>query len=214
MKKGMILLLMAALFVTTGCAVRIYKKSPRDRVKIQKLSGEVQELSELRAREKQQFEEMKRELERKLKKKVSLEVVERGLVITLADNILFDSGNAKVKKGAYPILDKIISVIKKKSPDKNIGIEGHTDSAPIRYSGWKSNRELSTARANNIYHYLVDVGGLNPSRLTTIGYGQFRPVAGNDTPEARAKNRRVEIIILPQYSKKAVGGSKTEKWLK
>lgn len=213
MKKTIILLLVT-LLVTTGCAVNIYKKSPRDKAKIESLTGEVEKLSELRAKERRQFEEMKRELERKLRGKVGLDLAERGLVITLADNILFDSGKAEIKKEAFPILDKIIAVVKKKAPDKNIGIEGHTDNVPIKYSGWKSNRELSTARANNVYHYLVKTGGLDPSRLSTIGYGQFRPIAGNDTAGGRAKNRRVEIVILPQYPKKAIDELEERAWVK
>lgn len=214
MRKLTVLLLLVTLFVTTGCAINIYKKSPKARAKIAELSSEVAKLSELRTRERQDFEKMKRELERKLKGKVGLAVAERGLVITLANNILFDSGRAKIKEEAYPILDKITEVIKKRAPDKNIGIEGHTDNAPIKYSPWKSNRELSTARANNVYHYLVDTARLKPSKLTTVGYGQFRPIAGNDTVAGRAKNRRVEIVILPQYPRKPISELEKQKWVK
>ncbi|MEE9499884.1 MAG: OmpA family protein [Candidatus Omnitrophota bacterium] len=214
MRKLTVLLLLVTLFVTTGCAINIYKKSPKARAKIAELSSEVAKLSELRTRERQDFEKMKRELERKLKGKVGLAVAERGLVITLANNILFDSGRAKIKEEAYPILDKITEVIKKRAPDKNIGIEGHTDNVPIKYSPWKSNRELSTARANNVYHYLVDTARLKPSKLTTVGYGQFRPIAGNDTVAGRAKNRRVEIVILPQYPRKPISELEKQKWVK
>ena len=172
-------------------------------------------MSEQRAREKKEFEDMKRELEKKLRgDNVKLDLSDRGLVLTLADNILFDSGKAEVKENARPILDKIIVVIKKKAPDKNVGIEGHTDNVPIKHSGWKSNRELSTARANNVYHYLVKVGGLAPAKLTTMGYGEFRSVAGNDTEKDRAKNRRVEIVILPQYPKKGVAEFEAQNWAK
>ena len=214
MRKLTVLLLLVTLFVTTGCAINIYKKSPKARAKIEELSSEVAKLSELRTRERQDFEKMKRELERKLKGKVGLAVAERGLVITLANNILFDSGRAKIKEGAYPILDKITKVIKKRAPDKNIGIEGHTDNVPIKYSSWKSNRELSTARANNVYHYLVDMCGLKPSKLTTVGYGQFRSIASNDTVAGRAKNRRVEIVILPQYPRKPISELEKQRWVK
>lgn len=214
MKKLIVLLLLLAVFMTTGCAINIYRKSPKDRAKIEELSGEVVKISELRARERREFEDMKRELEKVLKGKAGLEVAERGLVITLADNILFDSGKAKIKEEASPILDNIIAVVKKRTPDKNIGIEGHTDNEPIKYSGWKSNRELSTARANNVYHYLVDTGGLKPSKLTTIGYGEFRPIASNDTPKGRAKNRRVEIVILPEYPKKPIEEIEKAEWVK
>ena len=214
MKKGTIFFLLVTLFVTTGCAINLYKKSPQDKVKIDQLSTEVDRLSELRAREKEQFEDMQRELRRQLKGQVGLDLADRGLVITLADNILFDSGKARIKEDAYPVLDKIVSVIEIKAPDKNIGIEGHTDNTPIKYSSWKSNRELSTARANNVYHYLVDTGGLKPSRLTTTGYGEFRPIASNDTARGRAKNRRVEIVILPRYPKKTIDELEEKSWAK
>lgn len=216
MKKILVLLILLSLVCTLGCAVHIFKKSPKDKEKIERLSDEVARLNELRKREKQQFEQMKRELRRQLKSKIGLDLEERGLVITLADNILFDSANATIKNDAYPVLNKIIAVIKKNAPEKNIGIEGHTDNEPIKLSAWKwkSNMELSTARANSVYHYLVDVGGLDPARLTTIGHGEFRPVADNDTGEGRTKNRRVEIVILPQYPKKTAEEFEEQNWIK
>jgi len=202
MKRLTAILLIGSLILGSGCAMNIYKKSPRDQAKIQELSSEIKTLKELRAQEQREFEDIKRELARQLKgERVGLDVAERGLVITLADNILFDSGKAELKKEAYPVLNKIAKIIRQKAPDKNIGVEGHTDNIPIKYSGWKSNRELSTARANNVYHYLVDKGGLKPAKLTTMGYGEFRPVASNVTDKGKAQNRRVEIVILPKYSK-------------
>ena len=212
MKKMLVLLLLATL-LTTGCAINIYKKSPKDKAKIAHLSSEVERLAALRELEREEFENMKKDLERKLKGRVGLDVAERGLVITLADNILFDSGKATIKENAYPVLDKIIAVIEKRAPDKNIGVEGHTDNVPISHSSWKSNRELSTARANNVYHYLVDKGGISAPRLMTIGYGQFRPVATNDNETGRVKNRRVEIVVLPKYPKKAISDLKKEEGL-
>ena len=210
-----IILLIAISFLVSGCALNIYKKSPADKARIAQLSEEVKSLKELRAAEQKQFSEMKKELQRQLRgENIGLDVAERGLVITLADNILFDSGKAEIKEDAHSVLDKIVAVIKAKAPDKNIGIEGHTDNVPITHSSWKSNRELSTARANNVYHYLVDKGGISASRLTTIGYGEFRPIASNDTAAGRAKNRRVEIVILPQYPKKAIDELEEKTWLK
>ncbi len=214
MRRVIVLLIVLSFFIS-GCAISFYKKSPKDKAKIEELTGEVERLSELREREREQFEDIKRDLERKLSGRVGLEIEERGLVITLANNIIFDSGKAKIKEEAYPILDKISEVIKTKAPDKNIGIEGHTDNVPIKYSGWKSNRELSTARANNVYHYLADTGGLAPAKLTTMGYGQYKPVASNDTEEGRAKNRRVEIVILPEFSRKAgIESEERTRWVK
>jgi len=213
MKKILILLLAVSFFATGGCAVHFYKKSPKDKAAIEKLSSEVQSLKALRAKERQEFRAIEKELREELKgQNVKLKMVkERGLVITLADNILFDSGKAKIKKEAYPTLNKIAAIIK--ASDKDIGIEGHTDNVPIKHSGWKSNRELSTARANNVYHYLVKKG-LSPSKLTTIGYGEHRPVANNTTVANRARNRRVEIVILPKYLKRSAKDVKGENWAK
>jgi len=213
--RKVVLLLLVTLVITTGCALNIYKKSPKDKARIKELSGEVERLNDLRAEEKRQFEEIKRELQRGLRgKKVKFDVADRGLVITLADNVLFDSGKAKIKEDAYPVLDKIVTVIKSRASDKDIGIEGHTDNVPIKYSSWKSNRELSTARANNVYHYLVETGNLDPAKLTTMGYGEFRAVANNETAAGRAKNRRVEIVILPQYPKKNIEEVEEQNWVK
>jgi chemotaxis protein MotB len=128
-------------------------------------------------------------------------MMEKGLVITFVADVLFDSGKAKIKSEAYPILDKVAVVLKKNVPQLNVGIEGHTDNQPIKFSGWKSNWELSTARALSVLHYLVDQKGIIPERLSAMGYGEYSPVASNDTKEGRQMNRRVEVVILPQLTK-------------
>jgi len=83
----------------------------------------------------------------------------------------------------------------------NIGIEGHTDNVPIKHSGWKSNWELATARALSVLHYLENEQGISGERLSAIGYGEYRPVASNETKDGRKQNRRVEIVILPNVTK-------------
>ena len=90
--------------------------------------------------------------------------------------------------------------------DLNVGIEGHTDNRPIKKSGWKSNWELSTARALSVLHYLSEKSVAEP-RLAAIGYGEYKPVASNDTKEGRQKNRRVEIVILPKIEKTGTDAS-------
>jgi chemotaxis protein MotB len=114
---------------------------------------------------------------------------------------LYDSGKAKLRSEAYPILDKVARILTENVPEHNIGIEGHTDNEPIKYSGWKSNWELSTGRALSVLHYLVDEKGISPHRVSAIGYGEYRPVASNETKEGRQMNRRVEIVILPRVTK-------------
>ena len=76
--------------------------------------------------------------------------------------VFFDSGKADLRPEAYPILDKVAEFLKEEVPDRNVAIEGHTDNEPIKYSGWKSNWELSTARALSVLHYLVDKKGIDP----------------------------------------------------
>jgi chemotaxis protein MotB len=141
-------------------------------------------------------------------------MMKKGLVITVVGDVLFDSGKAKIRPAAYPILDKIAVVLKENVPQLNVGIEGHTDNEPIKYSGWKSNWELSTARALSVLHYLVDNKGISPDRLSAIGYGEYHPVASNLAKEGRQLNRRVEIVILPQLTKATETKETTETTLK
>ena len=203
---SIICVLVLVMFVS-GCAVNFYKTNPSDKVKIKELSGEVDRLEALRAEESARLKDAMNDLERRLKKEindkqVSLQMAERGLVITFVAEVLFDSGKADVKKEADPILGKVATVIRAKVSDRYIGIEGHTDNVPITYSGWKSNWELSTARATSVLHNLIDNGRLEPEKLSAIGYGEYRPIASNDTDEGRQLNRRVEVVILPKTIEK------------
>ncbi len=195
-------------FLTGGCSIVIQKRLSSDVEKINRLKQELAEKEQelkIRSGELEQLKKIKALLEQRLKeeianKEVKLDLTNRGVVITLTSDILFDSGKADIKPEAYPILDKVAEILKYKIADRNIGVEGHTDNQPIRYSGWKSNWELSTARAVNVVHYLIKKG-VPPQRLTAIGYGPYRPVADNSTEEGRRKNRRVEIVILPELKK-------------
>ena len=205
-KKSVILLtVFFMLFSFAGCSVTFIKRHPKDVEKLGKLRGEVEQLSEelkrTKEQDKKELEEAKAALERDLRKeiedkKVALEVLERGLVITFVAEVLFDSGKAKLKEEASGALDKVAEVINNEVKDRNIAIEGHTDNQPIKYSGWKSNWELSTARATTVLHYFEDAG-IEPGKLQATGYGEYRPVVSNDTREGRQENRRVEIVILP-----------------
>jgi chemotaxis protein MotB len=190
----------------SGCAVNFYKQSPRSKEKIKDLKRKVSTLEKQQREEQRKFEEVKRKLESRLgdqiaSEEVSLKVGDRGLVIILSDDILFDSGKAELKREAFPTLDKVIGVIKTEVPDKNVGIGGHTDNVPITYSNWASNWELSTARATNVLHYMASKG-VSPDKLSATGYGEHHPVVSNATDEGRARNRRVEIVILPEYTEK------------
>ena len=185
-----------------GCTIILQKGRRSDLERIDELSGQLDQLRQT-----------KRLLEQRLKqeiadKQVSLKMAEKGLVITFLAEVLFDSGKAKVRPEAFSALDKVARVLTENIPDMEIGIEGHTDTQRIRFSGWKSNWELSSARAMGVLHYLVDKRGIDPARVSAIGYGQYRPVASNDTAESRQLNRRVEIVILPRVAKFKVSEEK------
>ncbi len=124
---------------------------------------------------------------------------DRGVVIRLNDTMLFDPGSAIIKPQAKITLDKIAKTLEKfRNP---ILIEGHTDSMPIQNERFPSNWELSTARATNIIKYLTKVHSFPPGRLSAVGYGEYMPIEKNTTPQGRAKNRRVDIIVLSSDKK-------------
>ncbi len=185
----------------TGCTVVLQKGRFSDIEKIESLSEQVKRLK-MTEDELLKLQEAYAALEKSLSKeiveeKVSLEIKEKGLVITIVESVLFDSGKAKLRSEASKTLNKVAKVCRRVVADREIGIEGHTDNQPIKYSGWKSNWELSCGRATSVLHYLVK-RGISPERLSATGYGEYRPIATNKTVEGRQKNRRVEIIILPE----------------
>lgn len=168
---------------------------------------EVQSVAEEKDKEVSELERAKKELEESLQKeigdyKAKLQMTERGLVITFVSEVFFDSGKDKVKEDGKLALAKVAEVLNKDVPNSQVAIEGHTDNDPIKHSGWKSNWELSSSRALAVLHYLTDQRGVNPKMLSANGYGEYHPIAANDTLENKRKNRRVEIVILPSKLKK------------
>lgn len=123
--------------------------------------------------------------------KVSYEVI--GIRLILQEKILFPSGSAEIKPETYPILDKLYEILK--DLPNPVEVKGHKDSIPISTEKFPSNWELSTARASSIVRYFI-AKGINPERLKASGYADTEPIASNATPEGRAQNRRVEIVIL------------------
>ena len=184
-------LALSLVLALSGCTV-IFQKGRR--VDIEKISKLKSELGELERARQELEERLAKEI---ADKQVKVEMLEKGLVITFVAEVLFDSGRSDLKGDSLEKLEKVASVIQNIVPDLGIGIEGHTDNVPIKHSGWKSNWELSSARALSVLHYLIEKQ-VAPQRLAAIGYGEYRPVAGNDIAQDRQKNRRVEIIILPR----------------
>ena len=124
---------------------------------------------------------------------VKLSRSRRGVVLTLADRMLFASGEAAISSSAYTLLDKIARLIKQL--DVYVDIEGHTDDQPINNAAFPSNWELSTTRAVNVLRHLISEDGVPAERVSAVGFAEYHPVVPNDTPQNRALNRRVEIIF-------------------
>jgi len=135
-----------------------------------------------------------------LKGAVEASIDERGLVISIKDSTFFDLGKADLKPRSIEILNKI-GVVLKDLPNQ-IRVEGHTDDLPINTSQFPSNWELSTVRATTVVRYLVEKVGLPPNKMSAVGYGEFRPLYPNDTEEHRARNRRVDIVVLLEEASK------------
>lgn len=203
MKARFTIFLLLVVFMLSGCA-SIQKARRADELEAENagLRQKVAQLEQEKGKEVSELERAKRELEESLKKeigeyKAKLQMTERGLVITFLSEVFFDSGKDAIKEDGKSSLQKVAEVLNKDVPNSSVAIEGHTDNEPIKYSGWKSNWELSSARALAVLHYLIDECKVTPERLSANGYGEYRPVAPSDSPENMQKNRRVEIVILP-----------------
>ncbi|MFH0962945.1 MAG: OmpA family protein [Planctomycetota bacterium] len=124
-------------------------------------------------------------------------------VITVSDEILFAPGKADISTNGKSVLRKVSDLLKTKYTDGAIRVEGHTDNQPIRKTKdlYKSNWELSVARALAVMHFLIDEGGIDPKRIHPAGYGEYHPVDSNAGAKGRARNRRVEIVILKGLSR-------------
>lgn len=117
------------------------------------------------------------------------------LVISIPSEITFDSGKAEITSGGRTALKVVADTLKGQYGDAHYWIEGHTDTDPIRKSAYPTNRDLSIARAMRVLYFLVEDAGIADDRCVVVGWGQYDPVASNDTPAGKAKNRRVEIVV-------------------
>ncbi|HBQ18998.1 MAG TPA: endoflagellar motor protein [Myxococcales bacterium] len=159
-------------------------------------------LEELRARERAQQERLatfRRMIERFRSMidsgRLRVRIVRNRMLIELSENILFDSGRADLRDEGEVALSEIVQVLNS-IPNRQFQVAGHTDNIPMRSSRFQSNWELSTARAVNVARFMIDQG-LNAERISAAGYAETQPVASNSTPEGRAQNRRIEIVLVP-----------------
>ncbi|TSB47032.1 OmpA family protein [Alkalicoccobacillus porphyridii] len=145
--------------------------------------------------------ELQRELNRYIEEqglsdRLSTEIGMDGLLITINDNILFDSGSDQLKPTAQNLVHEISAMLAT-DPPRYIQISGHTDDRPINTPQFQSNWTLSIARAENVLNDFLENEQLKPNQFIVAGHGEYKPVDTNETEDGRQKNRRVEILILP-----------------
>jgi chemotaxis protein MotB len=142
---------------------------------------------------------------------ITIQQVRDRLTINMVDRVLFDSGQAQVKPAGVKVLKQVSDVLRTVT-DKQIRIEGHTDNVPISsklQDRFKTNWELSTARATTVVRYLIDQGSVDRQYLSAVGYADTHPLASNDSEEGRSSNRRIEIVLYPKDLKQIVGQVET-----
>ena len=147
------------------------------------------------------LEELKSEIDdyiakQRLDSYLDTKLTSEGLLITIKEAALFNSGQAELNDSAKKLASEI-STFLVTDPPRRITVTGHTDNRPIKTSDYPSNWYLSSDRALNFMTALLENKKLNPKLFSFTGYGEFRPIASNETEEGKAKNRRVEVLILP-----------------
>ncbi len=205
MKKLLVPVAVAALFLGGCASTSQYEKENADLknqlaakdAEIQKLkSGDEKRLDELTNANRTLSDELKDEIQ---KGEVTINQLKNHVTVSIVQEVLFDSGHADLHEAGKKVLDKVANVLKKIN-NRLIMVEGHTDNVPIGKTiieKYPTNWELSTARATTVVRYLQEKG-IEPTHLSAAGFSEYRPVATNDTPENRQKNRRIDIVLAPE----------------
>lgn len=142
----------------------------------------------------QELEENFEELYRKIEDDIEIEAKKDQLVIRMMGESTFDSGKADIKPELKPLILRIGQILTSETAG-DIVIAGHTDNVPVTGGPFQSNLKLSIARAATVAQFLLDQTTIDPKRLSTMGFGEYRPIAENDVEQGRRKNRRVEIVV-------------------
>jgi chemotaxis protein MotB len=220
--NGIVLVVVIAIFILTGCAstkkmqalesdnerisrenAALQEELGRAQAMIAEQEQQIATIQTEREREvaalKQTYENLISELQKEIKSgQVQVKQVKNSLQLTIAEQLFFDTGKAEIKPEGQAVLRRIGPILKK-IPEKNIRVEGHTDNVPIGPSlrvQYPTNWELGAARSVNVVRFLQRESSLDPLRMSAVSYGQYRPIASNKTEEGRAKNRRIEIILI------------------
>ncbi|HSQ87854.1 OmpA family protein [Romboutsia sp.] len=199
--------------------ILLYSMSVVDSQKLKELSNamqqslkgnvEIEELKDIKdlkiETDNSDYEDLSEKLNKIIEKNGLTEVIkirqeDRGIVLQLDETILFDSGKAELKDYSREVLETITTIIN--NTENDVLVEGNTDNIPMNNEKFGSNWELSTARAVSVVRYFVEGQNIDPTRFAVKGYGEYNPIVENSTPENRAINRRVDILIVEQKEKK------------
>ena len=156
-----------------------------------------QQMSQAAAARNTLEQQMRSELE---SRDITISQLQGRLTVNILDRVLFDSGEAELKSEGQAVLLKVARLLVK-HPNRQIQVMGHTDNVPIinrTRGGFTDNWGLAAGRATAAVRFLQDQAGVDPHRLSAVGCGEFRPIADNATPEGRARNRRISVVILPE----------------
>lgn len=148
----------------------------------------------------QMYKELKEAVDSsKWKGQAEVTITERGITISFKEKLFFKIGSAAILSEAYPVLDSVGKILKERKYP--LRIEGHTCDLPIRSAQFPSNWELSAIRAINVTKFLINRVGFEPERISMAGYGQYHPLVPNINEENRARNRRVDIVVITGLAK-------------
>lgn len=185
----------AAAEISSAKAAYLNEQLTNSQARIEKLLAEKAAVTQA---QKRMENEMRTALE---DKEVTISELQGKLTVNIVDRVLFDSGEAELKPEGQQVLAQIATVLSE-HPNRQVYVIGHTDNVPIRasvFSRYSSNWELSSARAIAAVRFLAEKAGVDPTRLASVGYGEYHPIADNSTPEGRARNRRIAIVIMPEH---------------
>lgn len=186
------------LFFLMMFAVNRLKTDTRDSIVKtieMEFAGRKTEIKEMYDKQEEIKDKAKEIAEKEEVQKIAqIKISEERIKIMLRNPVMYDPGEAELKPAAFPVLHEIAGLIR--DIPNTIIVEGHTDNRPIHTEQFRSNWELSAARAFSVVNYFVKKENLPPQRLSAVGYGEHRPLYPNDTEEHRAANRRIEINIV------------------
>jgi chemotaxis protein MotB len=162
----------------------------------------VDEVEAAKKKDREELEDLQKKVNgyiaaNELQEQFATELSSEGLLLTIRDNVLFQSGSAEVGSKDESVATELSGLLEMDSP-RSVIISGHTDNIPISNARYESNWELSVMRAVNFMKIILKNQNLDPRLFSAKGFGEFKPLASNDTSEGREKNRRVEVLVLPR----------------